>query len=102
MSIFQTLEQREHLVTQIAAQMEQVLMNMNTLNRNLESAVAVRNVFILETGTVLLIYFLQVGKEFESVEELWSRFEGVMGQNPGQQQQEGEGEGGEKAQEGGR
>lgn len=53
--------------------MEQVLTNLNTLNRNLESAVA-------------------VGKEFESVEELWSRFEGVMGRGGGSgQAAEGEG-----------
>ncbi|TGZ84198.1 hypothetical protein EX30DRAFT_100982 [Ascodesmis nigricans] len=43
--------------------MEQVLANMNTLNRNLESAV-------------------NFGKGFESV-ELWSRFEDVMGRDRG-------------------
>lgn len=26
---------------------------------------------------------MQVGREFESVEALWSQFEGVMGRNPG-------------------
>ncbi|TGZ85159.1 hypothetical protein EX30DRAFT_337557 [Ascodesmis nigricans] len=71
-------QQRELLLTQIAATMEQVLTNMNTLNRNLESAI-------------------DVGKEFESVEELWSRFEGVMGRDQGLAQggegEEGEGEG---------
>lgn len=58
--------------------MEQVLTNLNTLNRNLESAIA-------------------VGKEFESVEELWSRFEGVMGRSQAPAQGgDGEGEGEER------
>lgn len=40
--------------------MDHVLVNLNTLNRNLESVTA-------------------VGREFESVESLWAVFEGVMG-----------------------
>ena len=35
-------QQRDHLRSEIALAMEHVLMNMNTLNRNLESVVAVR------------------------------------------------------------
>ncbi|KAI5845354.1 DASH complex subunit Dad1-domain-containing protein [Tricharina praecox] len=57
-------QQRDQLRGEIALAMEHVLMNMNTLNRNMESIIA-------------------VGREFESVEALWSQFEGVMGRNPG-------------------
>jgi hypothetical protein len=49
--------------------LEHVLMNINKLNRNLEGVLA-------------------VGKEFDSVEALWSQFEGVMARE--------EGEGGEE------
>lgn len=53
-------QQREELVREIAVGMEQVLQNINRLNRNLESIVA-------------------VGNEFSSVEALWSQFENFMG-----------------------
>jgi len=36
---------------------------------------------------------VQVGKEFESVEALWSQFEGVMGKNPDEPKTEDVGEG---------
>ncbi|OQE32094.1 hypothetical protein PENSTE_c001G07075 [Penicillium steckii] len=53
-------QQREELVREIAVGMEQVLQNMNRLNRNLESIIT-------------------VGNEFGSVEALWSQFENFMG-----------------------
>ncbi|OGM39862.1 DASH complex subunit DAD1 [Aspergillus bombycis] len=53
-------QQRGELVREIAVGMEQVLQNINRLNRNLESIVA-------------------VGNEFSSVEALWSQFENFMG-----------------------
>ncbi|KAJ5629425.1 hypothetical protein N7528_003082 [Penicillium herquei] len=55
-------QQREELVREIAVGMEQVLQNMNRLNRNLESIIT-------------------VGNEFSSVEALWSQFENFMGQS---------------------
>ncbi|KAK4922723.1 Dolichyl-diphosphooligosaccharide-protein glycosyltransferase subunit dad1 [Elasticomyces elasticus] len=63
-------QQREELVREIAVGMEQVLQNMNRLNRNLESVIA-------------------VGNEFSSVEALWSQFENFMGR----QEEEGEEQG---------
>ncbi|RAK75769.1 DASH complex subunit DAD1 [Aspergillus fijiensis CBS 313.89] len=78
-------QQRAELVREIAVGMEQVLQNMNRLNRNLESIIS-------------------VGNEFGSVEALWSRFENFMGQpaegteatdrrnEGGQQQEEEEGQ----------
>ncbi|KAL4914859.1 DASH complex subunit Dad1-domain-containing protein [Aspergillus aurantiobrunneus] len=53
-------QQREELVREIAVGMEQVLQNINRLNRNLESVIS-------------------VGNEFGSVEALWSQFENFMG-----------------------
>ncbi|KAG5292257.1 DASH complex subunit DAD1 [Histoplasma ohiense] len=53
-------QQREGLVREIALSLEQVLQNINRLNRNLESVIT-------------------VGNEFSSVEALWSQFETVMG-----------------------
>ncbi|KAJ5690454.1 hypothetical protein N7462_004846 [Penicillium macrosclerotiorum] len=53
-------QQREELVREIAVGMEQVLQNINRLNRNLESIIT-------------------VGNEFGSVEALWSQFENFMG-----------------------
>ncbi|OJJ57169.1 hypothetical protein ASPSYDRAFT_47466 [Aspergillus sydowii CBS 593.65] len=53
-------QQREELVREIAVGMEQVLQNINRLNRNLESIIS-------------------VGNEFGSVEALWSQFENFMG-----------------------
>ncbi|CAN6621043.1 DASH complex subunit Dad1p [Trichomonascus vanleenenianus] len=48
-------EQRDALLAEISINMEQVLANINTLNRSLESVVS-------------------VGKEFESMGDLWSQF----------------------------
>lgn len=45
---------------EIAVAMEQMLQNLNTLNRSLEGVIA-------------------VGKEFESVSTLWKEFHGVLG-----------------------
>ncbi|KAL1863473.1 Dolichyl-diphosphooligosaccharide-protein glycosyltransferase subunit dad1 [Paecilomyces lecythidis] len=63
-------QQREELVREIAVGMEEVLQNINRLNRNLEGIIA-------------------VGNEFSSVEALWSQFENFMGRAG----EEGEGEG---------
>ncbi|KAI1305427.1 DASH complex subunit Dad1-domain-containing protein [Xylaria venustula] len=52
-------QQREALIAEIAMSFEQVLANINKLNRSLEAVVA-------------------VGNEFSSVEALWSQFENVM------------------------
>ncbi|KAJ5697853.1 hypothetical protein N7488_011537 [Penicillium malachiteum] len=77
-------QQREELVREIAVGMEQVLQNMNRLNRNLESIIT-------------------VGNEFSSVEALWSQFENFMGQSEeteqnaeGQRKVSGESEGQDK------
>ncbi|KAK9325531.1 DASH complex subunit Dad1-domain-containing protein [Lipomyces orientalis] len=57
--------QRDALVSEIAVSLEHVLSNINTLNRALESAIA-------------------VGKEFESVSTLWSTFyDGIAHENHG-------------------
>ncbi|CAI4218143.1 unnamed protein product [Parascedosporium putredinis] len=53
-------QQRELLMGEIALSFEQVLANINKLNRSLEAVIT-------------------VGNEFSSVEALWSQFEGVMG-----------------------
>ncbi|KAM0669366.1 hypothetical protein ACQRIT_004418 [Beauveria bassiana] len=55
-------QQREALLGDIATSFEQVLGNINKLNRSLESIIA-------------------VGNEFSSVETLWSQFENVMGKD---------------------
>ncbi|KAI2731778.1 hypothetical protein DTO012A8_10219 [Penicillium roqueforti] len=52
--------------------MEQVLQNINRLNRNLESVIA-------------------VGNEFGSVEALWSQFENFMGRPEEQGEEAGNG-----------
>ncbi|KAJ5616989.1 hypothetical protein N7537_002103 [Penicillium hordei] len=65
-------QQREELVREIAVGMEQVLQNMNRLNRNLESVIA-------------------VGNEFGSVEALWSQFENFMGRAEEQGEEAGNG-----------
>ncbi|KAJ3473091.1 hypothetical protein NLG97_g10522 [Lecanicillium saksenae] len=75
-------QQREALLGDIAMSFEQVLGNINKLNRSLESIIA-------------------VGNEFSSVETLWSQFENVMGKDETaekqaeneQQQQPGSGSG---------
>ncbi|PYH31793.1 DASH complex subunit DAD1 [Aspergillus neoniger CBS 115656] len=65
-------QQRAELVREIAVGMEQVLQNINRLNRNLESIIS-------------------VGNEFGSVEALWSQFENFMGIRPGEEQKGGGG-----------
>ncbi|KAL5611964.1 hypothetical protein BROUX41_000470 [Berkeleyomyces rouxiae] len=52
-------QEREALVSDIALSFNNVLTNLNNLNRSLEAVIA-------------------VGNEFSSVEALWSQFEGVM------------------------
>ncbi|KAK9472331.1 DASH complex subunit Dad1-domain-containing protein [Dipodascopsis tothii] len=49
------VRQRDALVSEISLSLEQVLTNLNTLNRSLETMIT-------------------VGKEFESVSSLWSSF----------------------------
>lgn len=78
---FQTA--REALVCEIAQSLENVLQNINKLNRSLEGVIA-------------------VGNEFGSVEALWSQFEGVMSakggdgeEEDGKKEEGGEGRGGE-------
>ncbi|KAG9942614.1 hypothetical protein KCU85_g9152, partial [Aureobasidium melanogenum] len=65
-------QQRELVLQDVATNLEQVLQNMNTLNRSLESVIA-------------------VGNEFGQVEGLWSMFENVMAQQQQQQSPEEEG-----------
>ncbi|KAL8736118.1 MAG: hypothetical protein Q9181_002533 [Wetmoreana brouardii] len=59
------LQQRDALVGEISVAMEQVLQNINKLNRSLEGVIA-------------------VGNEFGAVEALWSQFENVMTKDPGE------------------
>ncbi|KAM0715981.1 hypothetical protein Q7P37_008495 [Cladosporium fusiforme] len=56
-------QQRELLVGEVAQSLENVLQNMNRLNRSLEGVIA-------------------VGNEFSQVESLWSQFEHVMAKDP--------------------
>ncbi|KAL9061084.1 MAG: hypothetical protein Q9162_000229 [Coniocarpon cinnabarinum] len=56
-------QQRELILQEIGENLEQVLQNLNRLNRNLEGTIA-------------------VGNEFSTVEALWSHFEGVMAKEP--------------------
>ncbi|KAI9662714.1 MAG: hypothetical protein M1831_002757 [Alyxoria varia] len=56
-------QQRAHLLRDIGVSMEQVLQNLNKLNRSLEGVIA-------------------VGNEFTSVEALWSHFENIMAKDP--------------------
>ncbi|MCJ1316203.1 hypothetical protein MMC15_001523 [Xylographa vitiligo] len=76
-----------------AQALENVLQNMNKLNRSLEGIIAVsvlsKSVHTLRDGG-LNDGGRQVGDEFGSVEALWSQFEGVMAR---------EGEGGEGLEE---
>ena len=53
---------RAALVGQIGESLEQVLQQMNALNRSLEG-------------------IIEIGNEFASAEALWSQFESVMGKN---------------------
>ncbi|THZ12342.1 hypothetical protein D6C91_08570 [Aureobasidium pullulans] len=71
-------QQRELVLQDVATNLEQVLQNMNTLNRSLESVIA-------------------VGNEFGQVEGLWSMFENVMAQQQqsnNTQEEEGQTQGG--------
>ncbi|KAL1957260.1 hypothetical protein VTO42DRAFT_6166 [Malbranchea cinnamomea] len=73
-------EQRAELLKEIALSLDQVLQNINRLNRNLESIIT-------------------VGNEFSSVEALWSQFESVMGHKDEEgrnTEENGEGEGQEQ------
>ncbi|ETN40711.1 uncharacterized protein HMPREF1541_04990 [Cyphellophora europaea CBS 101466] len=80
-------QRRAALVTEIGDSLEQVLTQINALNRGLEG-------------------IIEIGNEFASVEALWSQFEGVMGnQGGGGHEAQGEGEGvngkdGQEAKEG--
>ena len=76
---------REALVSEIAQSLENVLQNINKLNRSLEGVIA-------------------VGNEFGSVEALWSQFEGVMSAKGGDGEEEEDVEqegGGGRGEEGG-
>lgn len=75
---------REALVSEIAQSLENVLQNINKLNRSLEGVIA-------------------VGNEFGSVEALWSQFEGVMSAKggDGEEEEDGEKEGGGRERGGG-
>lgn len=60
--------------------MENVLQNINKLNRSLEGVIAVCAVW-----EVVMYHALrgdQVGNEFSQVEGLWSQFENVMAKEP--------------------
>ncbi|KAF2771448.1 hypothetical protein EJ03DRAFT_325503 [Teratosphaeria nubilosa] len=59
-------QQRALLINDVAASLENVLQNINKLNRSLEGVIA-------------------VGNEFSQVEGLWSQFENVMAKAPEQQ-----------------
>ncbi|QSL65114.1 hypothetical protein MERGE_002419 [Pneumocystis wakefieldiae] len=54
-------KQRDALIGQVAHSLEQIITNLNILNRNMES-------------------FITVGKEFESVSTLWKMFHDVLSQ----------------------
>ncbi|KAH8773440.1 DASH complex subunit Dad1-domain-containing protein [Diaporthe sp. PMI_573] len=70
-------QQREALMGEIATSFEQVLANINKLNRNLEAVIT-------------------VGNEFSSVEALWSTFENVMAKEEGEADEAAEGKVGEE------
>nr|POE72319.1 dash complex subunit dad1 [Quercus suber] len=55
--------QRELVLSDVGASLENVLQNLNKLNRSLEGVIA-------------------VGNEFSQVEGLWSQFENVMASAP--------------------
>ena len=74
-------ERKIHSLTFSTKQsLENVLQNMNKLNRSLEGVIA-------------------VGNEFGAVEALWSQFEGVMAQEPEEEGKDGEIEGSEEGEE---
>lgn len=71
----------EHkLICNLQQGMEQVLQNINRLNRNLESIITVRIIYPCSiTLSTSFANDIQVGNEFSSVEALWSQFENFMG-----------------------
>ncbi|KAF2166113.1 hypothetical protein M409DRAFT_23841 [Zasmidium cellare ATCC 36951] len=56
-------QQRQLLINDVAASLENVLQNINKLNRSLEGVIA-------------------VGNEFGQVEGLWSQIENIMAKEP--------------------
>ncbi|EGP84542.1 uncharacterized protein MYCGRDRAFT_29184, partial [Zymoseptoria tritici IPO323] len=60
-------QQRQLLIGDVAASLENVLQNINKLNRSLEGVIA-------------------VGNEFSQVEGLWSQFENVMAKEPAKEE----------------
>ncbi|KAK1730517.1 hypothetical protein CaCOL14_001007 [Colletotrichum acutatum] len=90
-------QQREELIGEIAMNFEQVLANINKLNRSLEAVITVEslpfppfsNTLALETRALIWAGFTasQVGNEFSSVEALWSQFENVMAKEPEENKQ---------------
>ncbi|THZ72712.1 hypothetical protein D6C84_09899 [Aureobasidium pullulans] len=97
-------QQRELVLQDVATNLEQVLQNMNTLNRSLESVIAVRlpQLPLLEyldarRPPARRPYAARVGNEFGQVEGLWSMFENVMAQQQqsnNTQEEEGQTQGG--------
>jgi len=53
--------------------MEQIITNMNLLNRSIEGVIAVQ-----APPVFLVLTRMQVGKEFESVSTLWRSFHEVL------------------------
>lgn len=74
--------QRELLIGDVAASLENVLQNMNRLNRSLEGVIAVWSGLNIEHTNMTLTSMRQVGHEFSQVEGLWSQFENVMANQP--------------------
>ncbi|KJY00476.1 DASH complex subunit Dad1 like protein [Zymoseptoria brevis] len=60
-------QQKQLLIGDVAASLENVLQNINKLNRSLEGVIA-------------------VGNEFSQVEGLWSQFENVMAKEPAKEE----------------
>jgi len=54
--------------------MEQIITNMNLLNRSIEGVIAVLDALL----TLCILISMQVGKEFESVSTLWRSFHEVL------------------------
>ncbi|THX72631.1 hypothetical protein D6D04_08978 [Aureobasidium pullulans] len=107
-------QQRELVLQDVATNLEQVLQNMNTLNRSLESVIAVcvprfpllgypnarpqpaRRPYAARVD-LQLRKEQRVGNEFGQVEGLWSMFENVMAQQQqsnNTQEEEGQTQGG--------
>ncbi|GAB1725361.1 hypothetical protein NU195Hw_g4107t1 [Hortaea werneckii] len=77
--------QRALLVNDVAASLENVLQNINKLNRSLEGVIAVRLPDAMHFYCHWSLYrhrSLAVGNEFSQVEGLWSQFENVMAKQP--------------------